>query len=92
MKAGCQIIWKVSPEMTMEAAEIETLILEAIPDARISIGDLRGDGDHYAVAVESSSFKGLSIADQHRLVFRALQGRVGGILKGMTLTTFVAEK
>lgn len=78
--------------MGMTAEEIESLILESMPDARINIEDMRGDGDHYAVAVESSLFRGLSIPDQHRLVFRALQGRVGGILKGMTLSTFVAEQ
>ena len=78
--------------MTMEATEIESLILEAIPDARISIDDLRGDGDHYAVTVESGMFKGQSIANQHRLVFRALQGRVGGILKEMTLSTYPLDE
>lgn len=74
--------------MSMEAAEIEQFILEALPDARVAIDDLRADGDHYAVAVESASFKGLTIPDQHRLVFRALQGRVGGILKEITLSTY----
>ncbi len=88
MKAGSQIIWEQRHSMTMEATEIESLILEALPDARISINDLRGDGDHYAVTVESCAFGGLSIANQHRLVFRALQGRVGGLLKEMTLSTY----
>jgi len=78
--------------MTMKASEIESLILETIPDARILIDDLRGDGDHYAVSVESISFKGLSIPDQHRLVFYALQGRVGGILKNITLSTYVPKE
>lgn len=77
--------------MPMEAAEINALILEALPDARIRIDDLRGDGDHYAVTVESAAFAGLSIQDQHRLVFRALQGRVGGLLKGITLSTYVIQ-
>ena len=32
----------------MDAAEIERLIKEALPDALVRIEDLRGDGDHYA--------------------------------------------
>ncbi|MDX9689304.1 MAG: BolA family transcriptional regulator [Proteobacteria bacterium] len=77
--------------MPMEAAEIHSLITEALPDAKLTIEDLRGDGDHYAVTVESGAFYGLSIADQHRMIFRALQGRVGGILKALTLSTYVPE-
>ncbi len=75
----------------MEAREIMTLLTEALPGSRIEIEDLRGDGNHYAVLVESASFKNLPLIDQHRMVFAALQGRVGGILRGITLTTLVPE-
>jgi acid stress-induced BolA-like protein IbaG/YrbA len=34
--------------MAMDAAEIEALIKAALPDARVTIEDLAGDGDHYA--------------------------------------------
>jgi acid stress-induced BolA-like protein IbaG/YrbA len=34
--------------MPMNANDIETLILEALPDAQVEIRDLAGDGDHYA--------------------------------------------
>ena len=46
--------------MPMQANEIKDLILETFPDAKIKIDDLRGDGDHYAAYIETSSFKGLS--------------------------------
>ena len=39
--------------MAMEQAEIEALIRAAIPDARVTIEDLAGDGDHYAATVVS---------------------------------------
>ena len=42
--------------MAMDAVEIERMILEALPDARITIEDLRGDGDHYAAYVVSTAF------------------------------------
>lgn len=76
----------------MEAAEIVRLIKEAIPDALIEIRDLRGDGDHYEARVESSMFAGKARVDQHRIVFTALQGRVGGILQTLALTTAVRQE
>ncbi|MDD3288877.1 MAG: BolA/IbaG family iron-sulfur metabolism protein [Alphaproteobacteria bacterium] len=71
----------------MESTEIERLIKESLPDARITIKDLRGDGDHYEAHIESSAFAGKSKVDQHRMVFSALQGRVGGIIQTLALTT-----
>ena len=46
--------------MAMDAAEIERLIKERLPDAQVTIADLRGDGDHYAAQVVSSAFVGKS--------------------------------
>ena len=46
--------------MAMQAGEIEALILAAIPDAKVTIRDLAGDGDHYAAEVVSAQFTGKS--------------------------------
>jgi stress-induced morphogen len=78
--------------MPMERDEILRLVQEALPDAAIEIDDLRDDGDHYALRVTSASFRGLSLADQHRLVFTALQGRVGGVLRALMLTTAIPDE
>ena len=73
--------------MPMDAREIETLIRDALPDARVEIKDLAGDGDHYAATVVSSAFKGKSRVQQHQMVYSALQGRMGGALHALALTT-----
>jgi stress-induced morphogen len=73
--------------MPMDARDIETLIREALPDARIEIRDLAGDGDHYAATVVSSAFKGKTRVQQHQMVYSALQGRMGGVLHALALTT-----
>ena len=57
--------------MAMDAAMIERLIKESLPDAQVSIEDLRGDGDHYAAHVVSGAFRGKSRVQQHQMVFRA---------------------
>lgn len=77
--------------MAMDPQSIERMIKEALPDATVRIDDLRGDGDHYAAYVTSASFKGLSRIQQHQLVYRALQGRMGNELHALALQTAVAE-
>ena len=73
--------------MAMESAEIERLIRAALPDARVEIQDLAGDGDHYAATVVSESFRGKTRVQQHQIVYKALQGRMGGELHALALTT-----
>ncbi|SDG05380.1 MULTISPECIES: BolA family protein [Thalassobaculum] len=73
--------------MAMEANEIERLIKEALPDAHVTIEDLRGDGDHYACHVVSSAFTGKNRVQQHQLVYKALQGRMGTELHALALQT-----
>lgn len=73
--------------MPMAAAEIETLIRAAIPDAEVTITDLRGDGDHYAARVVSAAFVGKTRVARHKLVYEALGGRMGGELHALQLTT-----
>lgn len=75
--------------MAMDASEIERLIKEGLPDAKVQIEDLRGDGDHYAAHVETVAFKGKSRVQQHQMVYAALQGKMGGELHALALTTAV---
>ena len=41
----------------MAASDIEAMIVAAIPDARVEIRDLAGDGDHFAARVVSATYK-----------------------------------
>ncbi len=73
--------------MAMDADELENLIKAALPDARITIDDLRGDGDHYSAKVVSAAFKGKTRVQQHQMVYQALQGRMGNQLHALALQT-----
>ncbi len=73
--------------MPMDAREIESLICAAIPDAQVTMEDLRGDGDHYAAHVVSTAFQGKTRVQQHQMVYAALQGRMGGELHALALQT-----
>lgn len=73
--------------MAMPAAEIESLIKTALPDASIVITALVDDGDHYKAHVVSGAFAGKSRVQQHKMVYEALGGRMGGALHALQLTT-----
>jgi len=73
--------------MAMSVAEIERLIREALPDARVEVKDLAGDGEHYAASVVSAAFAGKSRVRQHQMVYDALEGRMGGALHALALRT-----
>lgn len=77
--------------MPMSASEIEKLIKEAIPDAKITIRDLAGDDDHFAAEVVSESFRGKSRVQQHQMVYEALKGNMGGTLHALALQTSVPD-
>ena len=63
--------------MAIRLEEIKSLIKEAIPDAEISIEDLAGDENHYSATIKSKIFSGKSKIDQHKIVYKALRGKMG---------------
>jgi stress-induced morphogen len=78
--------------MAMEAQDIERLIKEALPEAKVTITDLRGDGDHYACHVVAKEFRGKTRIQQHQIVYEALGGRMGGELHALALQTTPADE
>ena len=73
--------------MAMNPAEIEKLIKASLPDAHVTIEALEDDGDHYAAVVVSAAFKGKTRVQQHKMVYDALQGRMGNDLHALALQT-----
>lgn len=74
--------------MPIEAHDIEALIRESFPKAKISVqGD---DGTHFAAEVIDESFRGLNRVQQQRVVYAALKGKMDGAqgeLHALALTT-----
>ena len=73
--------------MSVKLEEIESLIKKAIPDAEITIQDLAGDENHYSATIKSKIFTGKSKIDQHKLVYKALKGKMGNELHALALNT-----
>jgi acid stress-induced BolA-like protein IbaG/YrbA len=74
--------------MPMQASEIEALLRETFPNAKIVVeGD---DGVHMSAMVVDESFRGLNRVEQQRAVYAALKGRMDGAngqLHALALTT-----
>ena len=73
--------------MSLKLEEIESLIKVAIPDAKITIQDLAGDNNHYSATIKSKVFSGKSKIEQHKLVYKALKGKMGNELHALALNT-----
>ena len=75
--------------MGMRESDLRAMIVAAFPDAEVTITDLAGDNDHYAAHVISAAFGGMSRVAQHKAVYAALGGRMGGELHALQLTTAI---
>ena len=73
--------------MPLSKEDLEKYIKESIPDSKITIEDLRGDGDHYSATVISKSFEGKSKIEQHKMVYNSLKGRMGNELHALAIKT-----
>ena len=73
--------------MSLHVNEIEKMIKESIPDAKIEIKDLMGDNNHYSAKIKSKLFNNLSKIEQHKLVYKSLKGKMGNELHALSITT-----
>ena len=77
--------------MPMTAGQLEQMIRTALPDSKVDITDLRGDGDHYAAHVVSKAFVGKTRVQQHQMIYDALGGGMGDTLHALALQTSVPD-
>ena len=73
--------------MGLKSEEIKNLIKKSIPDAEINIQDLAGDENHYSATIKSKVFSGKSKVEQHKIVYKALNGKMGNELHALSLMT-----
>jgi stress-induced morphogen len=70
--------------------EVRKRIEEALPGSRVQVGTFQGD-DHFQALVEAPQFKDVSVVDQHRMVYAALKGLLGGAMHALALKTRTPE-
>lgn len=78
--------------MPLSRTELEKLVTDAFPGAHFEITDLAGDNDHWALSISSPLFKGKTRVQQHKMVYDALQGKMGGVLHALQLKTSIPQE
>ena len=73
--------------MPISKNEISSMIMSAFPDATLELQDTAGDNNHYTAKIVSKIFNGKSKIEQHKLVYKALKGKMGNELHALALTT-----
>ena len=81
------IISGIKSIMPLTKSEISNMIMEAFPDASLELKDLAGDSNHYSAKIISKTFNGKSKIEQHKMVYKALKGKMGNELHALALTT-----
>lgn len=76
----------------MDPEAIKRRLLEAFPDAEVTISDLTGTQDHYEAVVVSGAFEGQSLIAQHQMVYRALGAAMQGPIHALSLKTRAPSK
>ena len=76
--------------MAISAEKIKELIKGKFPQADIEIIDTAGDSNHYSAVITAHEFKGKSRVEQHKMVYKALEGAMdgnNGLLHALALHT-----
>ena len=73
--------------MPLTKDEISKMIMSAFPDASLELKDTMGDNNHYSAKIIWKVFNGKSRVEQHKMVYKALKGKMGNELHALALTT-----
>jgi stress-induced morphogen len=66
--------------------EVKRRIEAALPGARVQVRTFSGE-DHFQAVVEAPQFAGKSLVEQHRMVYAAVEGLLGGAMHALALKT-----
>lgn len=78
----------------MNPDEVKQLIEESLDDADVTVSHPRGvdDEDHLAATVVSPEFEGVSLVQQHELVYDALGEHMTTDIHALELSTYTPEE
>ncbi|MBQ4874932.1 MAG: RsmD family RNA methyltransferase [Rickettsiaceae bacterium H1] len=77
--------------MPYDLDKIRQSVLNWFHDAEVSVEDIVGDRNHFYLIVSSQHFKNKSVVEQHRMVYSALQDKIGNEIHALKLKTIVKE-
>jgi stress-induced morphogen len=76
----------------MNPEQLKSLIEAGIPDAQVTVRDIRGTGDHFRVEVTSPSFAGLTLIRQHQMVYAAVGEEMTNAVHALSIHTATPQE
>lgn len=78
----------------MEPKDVESIIEAELDDVEVDVFPARGEGDddHLGAVVISPVFEGLSLVDQHQLVYDALGDHMTTDIHALELKTLTPDE
>ena len=76
----------------METNKISELISSGLNNAHVEVTDTTGGGDHFSATVISDDFEGLSLVDQHQLVYKTLGNYLTNEIHALQLKTITRSE
>jgi stress-induced morphogen len=76
----------------MNFEKIKSLIQKNLPDAEITVTDLKGSGDHFALVIKSDEFRGKKLLQQHRMVMDILKNGLQNEIHAVQIKTMTKEE
>ena len=72
--------------------KIKNILEDKIKDSKVFIRDMNGNQDHFSVIVISSVFKGISIINQHKMIYSALESMVTKEIHALQIKTLTWDQ
>ena len=72
--------------------KIKNILEDKIQDSKVFIRDMNGNQDHFSVIVISSKFEGVSIINQHKMIYNALENMVTKEIHALQIKTLTWEQ
>jgi len=72
--------------------EVQKMVMDAFPDAEVTVEDQTGTLDHFQIHVASPSFKGKTLLEQHQMVQKSVVAAIkDGRIHAVGIKTYSPE-
>ena len=76
----------------MNTDQVKELIIKGIPGSTVEVADTKKSGDHFSAIVISDLFEGLSLIEQHQMVYKSLGKLLTNEVHALQLKTYTVSK
>jgi len=75
----------------MNSDQVQNLIQKGIKDSLVEVIDTTGTNDHFSVIVVSDSFIGLSLIEQHQMVYKSVGDHMTKEIHALEIKTLTQD-